>query len=306
MGRRLGLWSRRFASAQASAYRATMRPPSPTDGSFAEHAAVARKLAEGLGDFAVDLLVAVLILVATLWLSRWAAHAVGRALGRVSRTREDRTLQSFGASAVRVAVLVVGLIAVLTRLGVATTSIIAVVGAASLAIGLALQGALGNVAAGVMLLVLRPYQVGDYVEIAGKQGVVRSLKLFTTELDTLDNVRVTAPNGKVFGELITNFTAHGQRRVDVIVGVDLEEDLERALVLLRAIADEHPRVLKTPEPLAEVTEVADGRALIALRAWAARDDHGPVRSDLFVQARKVLTAAGIAPAYPRQRAVGPD
>src|SRR5687768_835342 len=121
---------------------------------FAEQAAVARKLADAMGDFAVDLFVAALILLITLWASGWAAMAVRRALARFSRTREDRTLQGFGASTVRVTVLIVGGIAVLTRLGVETTSIIAVVGAASLAIGLALQGALGNVAAGVMLLVL--------------------------------------------------------------------------------------------------------------------------------------------------------
>jgi small conductance mechanosensitive channel len=208
--------------------------------SFAEQAAVARKLADALGDFAVDLFVAALILVLTLWISGWIAHAVRRALERFSRTREDRTLQSFGSSVSRWAVLIVGLIAVLTRLGVETTSIIAVVGAASLAIGLALQGALGNVAAGVMLLILRPYKVGDFVEIAGKQGVVTSLKLFTTEIDTLDNIRVTAPNGKIFGDLITNFTAHGERRIDVFFSVDIEDDLDKAVEVLRAVAEAQP------------------------------------------------------------------
>jgi small conductance mechanosensitive channel len=145
------------------------RPPEPD---LAEHVALARKFADALGDFAVNLLLAVIILALTVWVSRWASHGVRRALVRFSKTREDRTLQSFGAEAARWSVLIVGLIAVLTRLGVETTSIIAVVGAASLAIGLALQGTLGNVASGVMLLILRPYQVGDYVEIAGRQGVV--------------------------------------------------------------------------------------------------------------------------------------
>jgi small conductance mechanosensitive channel len=270
------------------------------EDTFAEQAAVARKFADILGDTAVNLAMAGVILAVTLWASGWAAQLVGRALQRFSRTREDRTLQSFGSSVVRWAVIIIGGIAVLTRLGVETTSIIAVVGAASLAIGLALQGTLGNVASGVMLLILRPYQVGDYVEIAGKQGLVKSLKLFTTEIDTLDNVRITAPNGKVIGELITNFTAHGERRVDVLATVDLEDDLGRAMEVLRAVADGDPRVRREPAPLVEVTDVADGRAKLALRVWAARDDYGPLKSALFVDSHKALTAAGFHPAYPRQ------
>lgn len=276
---------------------------SPPPDSFSEQAAVARKLAEGLGDFAVDLAVAALILVVTLWAAKWANHVVRGALERFSKTRGDRTLQSFGASAARWAVLIVGFIAVLTRLGVATTSIIAVVAAASLAIGLALQGTLGNVASGVMLLVLRPYQIGDYVEIAGRQGVVSALKLFTTEIDTLDNVRIIAPNGKVFGDLITNFTAHGERRVDVTFAVDLEDDLERALAVMREAAAAHPLVLDAPAPLAETTDVAEGRATVALRAWAKREDYGPVKGELFVRVRAALAEAGFKPAYPRQRQV---
>lgn len=271
------------------------------DDTFAEQAAVARKLADGLGDLAVNLAVAGLILIATLWAAGAASRLVDRGLHRFSKTRDDRTLQSFGSSVARWAVLVVGFIAVLTRLGVATTSIIAVVGAASLAIGLALQGTLGNVASGVMLLVLRPYQVGDFVEIAGRQGEVKSLKLFTTEIDTPDNVRITAPNGKVLGELITNFTAHGERRVDIVVTVDVEDDLGRAMAVLRGVADSDPRVRQTPEPMAEVTEIADGRAKVWLRAWAGRNDYGPVKSALLVETQKALTAAGVRPAYPRQR-----
>jgi len=275
--------------------------PAAVDDSFAEQAAVARKFADVIGDLAVNLLIAALILAVTVWAAGLAGRLVSRAISRFTRTREDRTLESFGSSAARWAVFIIGGIAVLTRLGVETTSIIAVVGAASLAIGLALQGTLGNVASGVMLLVLRPYQVGDFVEIAGKQGIVKSLKLFTTEIDTLDNVRITAPNGKVIGDLITNFTAHGERRIDVLLSVDLEDDLGRAMEVLRGVAEADARVLKTPPPLVETTDVADGRATVAVRAWAARDDYGPVRSDLFLHARAALLEAGIKPAYPRQR-----
>jgi len=282
---------------------ATLSRPAALEDTFAEQAAVARKLADASGDLAINLVIAALILAVTIWGAKLAGRLVGRAAARFTRSREDKTLESFGSSLARWGVFLIGGIAVLTRLGVETTSIIAVVGAASLAIGLALQGTLANVAAGVMLLVLRPYQVGDYVEVAGKQGVVKALKLFTTEIDTLDNVRITAPNGKVIAELITNFTAHGERRVDVLFAVDLEDDLGRAMEVLQGVAEADPRVLKAPPPLIEATDVADGRATVAVRAWVARDDYGPVRSDLFVRSREALLGAGIKPAYPRQRHV---
>jgi small conductance mechanosensitive channel len=130
---------------------------------------------------------------------------------------------------------------------------------------------------------------------------VKALTLFTTEIDTPDNVRITAPNGKVIGELITNFTAHGERRVDVAVTVDVEDDLGRAMEVLRAVADADPRVRKTPEPLVEVTEITDGRARLWLRAWAGRDDYGPVKTGFLVEAQRALSAAGVRPSYPRQR-----
>jgi small conductance mechanosensitive channel len=268
---------------------------------IAEQAAVARKLADALGDFAVNLTIAALILILTLWLSGWAAHGVRRALERFSKTRDDRTLQTFGSSVTRVAVLIIGGIAVLTRVGVETTSIIAILGAASLAIGLALQGALGNVAAGVMLLVLRPYKVGDLVEIGGRMGVVKSLRLFTTDLDTPDNVRIVAPNGKVFGDLIINYTAHPERRIDIEVEVDLEDDVQAALGVLRGVADGHPEVLRAPEPVVEITSVVNGHAKLALRAWAPATRYGSVRTDLLVRSRLALGEAGVPPAYPRQR-----
>lgn len=276
------------------------------EDTFAEQAAVARKFADVLGDLAINLVIAALILAVTLWAAGWISGLVSRALQRFSRTREDRTLQSFGSSVARWAVIIIGMIAVLTRLGVETTSIIAVVGAASLAIGLAMQGTLGNVAAGVMLLVLRPYHVGDFVEIAGRQGEVKSLKLFTTEIDTPDNVRITAPNGKVIADLITNFTAHGERRVDVAVTVDVEDDLAHALEVLRRVAEADGRVRKTPEPMVEVTDIVDGRAKVWLRAWAARADWAAVKSGLLVETQRALTAAGVRPAYPRQVAAERD
>src|SRR5579872_4871402 len=178
-----------------------------------------------LAGLAVNLATALLILLATVWLAKSLGALVRRLLGRLHRGEVDATLPSFGASLTRYIVLIVGMMAALEQLGVRTTSVLAVLGAASIAIGLALQGALSNVAAGVMLLLFRPYRVGQYVEAAGKQGTVKVLDLFVTELATPDNLRVILPNGKVFGDVITNWSAHERRRVDVTFHIDPKQDL---------------------------------------------------------------------------------
>jgi small conductance mechanosensitive channel len=278
----------------------------PLSERFGVDAAFWAKLGGAAGDFAVNLCVAAVVLVATVWASRWASRLVRRMLQRFHRTRDDATLQGFFASLVRYAVIIVGLIAVLTRLGVETTSVIAVLGAASLAIGLALQGTLSNVAAGVMMLIFRPYKVGDFVEIAGKQGVVKSLDLFTTELATLDNVRVVAPNGKIFGDFILNFTAHPTRRVDLVLHVDHSVDLEDALARLREVAAAEPRLLAEPAPLVEVVGLLDNWADVALRVWVNGPDFGPVKSDLLAAVKRSFEDAGYPTPYPHQVAVMRD
>jgi small conductance mechanosensitive channel len=190
---------------------------------------------------------------------------------------------------------------------VETTSVIAVLGAASLAVGLALQGTLGNVAAGVMLLIFRPYKVGDFVEVAGKRGVVQSLDLFTTELATLDNVKLVAPNGKVFGEFILNFTAHPTRRLEMIFHVDFSVDLDEATALLRRVASENACVLADPAPQVEVLGLLDNWADVALRVWVGAEhcvaDQSGVRSGLITAAKRAFEAAGYPTPYPHQVAV---
>src|SRR4051812_17973989 len=172
-----------------------------------------RHMADAAGGLAVNLTLAALILAGALWaagaLSRLTARGIARAH---PHHRTDTTLQSFLASLVRYLVIVIGLIAVLDQLGVKATSVIAVLGAASLAIGLALQGALANVAAGVMILVLRPYRVGDSVRIDGQEGKVRGLDLFSTRIADPDNLNVFVPNAKAFGEIIVNQTSPTVRR----------------------------------------------------------------------------------------------
>lgn len=237
-----------------------------------------------LGKLAVNLVVAAIILVVTFWVAGLAARFMRRTLNRVHRNNPDPTLESFSASLARYAIIAVGLVAVLQQLGVQATSILAVLGAASLAIGLALQGALSNVAAGVMILLIRPYKVGDLIESATRQGTVKSLDLLFTEIATPDNVKVMIPNSKVFGDVILNYSAHRNRRVDVLFKVPLKTDLVPVLKRLRERAENDPRIRKDPAPMIEVTDLSEAYAQAAIRAWVAAADFGPVKTDLMLVA----------------------
>jgi small conductance mechanosensitive channel len=236
------------------------------------------------GKVAVNLVVATLILVITFWVAGWLAGVAKRALARVHRTNPDPTLESFVSSLVRYAIVAVGLVAVLQQLGVQATSIIAVLGAASLAIGLALQGALSNVAAGVMILLFRPYKVGDVIETSTRNGTVKSLDLLFTEIATPDNVKVMIPNSKVFGDVILNYSTHRNRRADVVFKVPLKTDLVSVLQKMRARAEGDPRVRKDPAVMIEVVDLSEVYAQAAIRVWTAKEDYGPVKTDLMLAA----------------------
>ena len=237
-----------------------------------------------LGKLAVNLVVAALILFVTFWVAGWLAGVSRRGLGRVHRKNPDPTLESFIASLVRYAVVAVGLVAVLQQVGVQATSIIAVLGAASLAIGLALQGALSNVAAGVMILLFRPYKVGDVIETSTRNGTVKSLDLLFTEIATPDNVKVMIPNSKVFGDIIVNYSTHRNRRADVVFKVPLKTDLVSVLQKMRERAEGDPRVRKDPAVMVEVVDLTEAFAQAAVRVWTAKEDYGPVKTDLMLAA----------------------
>lgn len=258
-------------------------------------------LTDMIGQFAVRLVVALVILAVTVWLAGLAKRVVKRAFARIHPKGDtDVTLANFISSLARYAVLVMGLIAVLAQLGVQTTSILAVLGAASIAIGLALQGTLGNVAAGVMLLILRPYRVGDYCELAGRNGTVLALDLFVTTLDDIHGLRLTIPNGQIFGAVIVNYTVSGKRRIDLDFGVDYEDDLDKALEVLLACAAADERILKTPEPWCKVTALADSSVTCTLRFWVKSKDFLAAGPDMVKTAKAALEAAGVTFPYPQQ------
>ena len=256
-----------------------------------------------VGDFAINLVVALIILVVTIFASRWASRMAKRVLGRVRGFRQDPTVLSFAAQVVRVLVLIIGLIAVLQRLGVQTTSIIAVLGAASLAVGLALQGTLSNVAAGVMLLILRPYRVGEVIDLGGVAGTVQRLDLFTTQMSNANNHKIVVPNSKVLSDVVINLTGQKTRRIEIHFTVGYGEDLRAARDVLARVAAGHGKVLPDPAPWTGVTGLLDSAVQITLHAWVKVDDWWQTQADLMQGGKEALDAAGIEIPFPHQVAV---
>ena len=257
-------------------------------------------LTNNLTAFVTNLALAALVLGVTLWASGRLANLARHAVTRMQRAHPDPTIQGLVASVIRYGVIVIGLIAVLQQLGVQATSVIAVLGAASLAVGLALQGTLSNVAAGVMILVLRPYRVGDNVVINGQSGVVRSIDLFATKLTGFDGEQIFMPNGKAFGDTIQNRTVLGKRRITLSFGIDYEDDVERGRQVSLDTIRVHPKVMDDPAPWAHLTGLNDSSVSLTVRAWVKPSDYVTVQAELLESIKSALEAAGLSFPYPHQ------
>ena len=240
---------------------------------------------------------ALLILVLGIWLAGKARTWTVAGLRRLPNF--DTTLQSFFGNIVRYIIIVFTILAVLAKFGVQTASLIALLGAAGLAIGLALQGTLSNVAAGVMLLIFRPFKAGDYVEVAGGVGgTIVELSLFTTELVTVDNLRIAMPNSEIWGAPVKNFSYHPTRRLDIVVGISYSDDIGKAIEALKSVADGDPRVLSDPAPLAAVTNLGASSVDMLLRVWMKNAEYWPVRFDLTRAVKERLDLEGITIPFP--------
>ncbi len=247
----------------------------------------------------LDFLGAVVILLAGLWFSGRAYHWTVAAFRRAPRI--DETLQGFFGSLARYFVLGFTILAVLAKFGVQTTSLIALVGAAGLAVGLALQGTLSNVAAGVMLLIFRPFRIGQYVEAGGFAGTVRALTLFTTELTTTDNIQIVVPNANVWGQAVKNYNAHPTRRLDLVVGISYGDDIAEAMAAMREVVAEDGRILAHPEPpLVAVNALGQSSVDMLLRVWMRNDDYWPLKFDLTRAVKERFDARGITIPFPTQ------
>ena len=210
----------------------------------------------------------------------------------------DPTLGNFAASMVRWLILLVVLIAVLGIFGIQATSLVAVLGAASLAIGLALQGTLSDLAAGVMLIIFRPYKLNQYVDIGGTAGTVKDINLFVTELATPDNVQIIVPNGQAWGAIITNFSAHDTRRVDLTFGIDYGDDANKAMEIILGLAGADARVLADPEPWARVVNLGDSSVDIGVRIWCNADDYWELKFHMTKAVKEAFDAQGVSIPYP--------
>ncbi|WP_339861010.1 mechanosensitive ion channel family protein [Paremcibacter congregatus] len=246
----------------------------------------------------MNVLGALLTLIIGWMIAGWARKAVSRMLGRSSRI--DVTLTSFLSSAVRYIIIIFTLIAVLGKFGVETTSLVAILGAASLAIGLALQGTLGNVAAGVMLLIFRPFKIGDFIDAAGQSGTVKNLGLFVTELATPDNVQIIVPNGMVWGASIKNFSAHATRRVDLLIGIGYNDNIDHAIQQIGSVIDADERALKSPEASIFVGELADSSVNIVVRVWTESANYWPLKAALTKNIKHKFDEENISIPYPQQ------
>ncbi len=253
---------------------------------------------QSLTEYGLDVVAAIVILIVGVWIAGRVEAVIKKALGRAKRV--DAMLVSFFASAGRYLVLIFVGVAVLGRFGIETTSLIAVLGAAGLAIGLALQGTLSNVAAGVMLLIFRPFKVGDFIEGGGHAGTVKTLNLFFTELATPDNIQIVVPNSDVWGTSIRNFSTHAERRVDFLIGVSYDTDLDQAMAALNDVIAAEPRIKSDPEPMVAVSELGDSSVNFVVRVWTQNADYFPVRFDMTKAIKEKLDAEKIDIPFPTQ------
>jgi small conductance mechanosensitive channel len=231
----------------------------------------------------------------------WVAiRAVRRGVrSAMQRSRLDPTLVPFLSNLVYYLLLACLVLAVLGLFGIQTTSLIAVLGAAGLAIGLAMQGTLSNFSAGVMLLVFRPFKVGDYIEAGGTSGSVQEISVFSTVLHSPDNVRIIVPNSAVYGQLVKNYSANETRRNDLVIGISYDDDIGAAIRTIQDVLGGDPRVLQDPVPVVAVSELADSSVNLVVRPWCKAADYWALRFDLTRSLKERLEAAGCSIPYPQ-------
>ena len=257
---------------------------------------VLKTIYEYVATYGLKVVGAVVVFIVGRWLAKMLAKLAGRGL---TKANVDETLVRFGESFSYVALLIFVIVAVLATLGIQTTSFVAVLAAAGLAVGLALQGSLANFAAGILLILFKPYKVGDFVEIAGAKGTVKDIQIFTTILDSPDNLQVIIPNAKATGGNIINYTANGTRRVDMVVGVSYEDDLRQAGQIIEDVLASDERVLKEPAHTVAVSELGDSSVNFVVRPWVKASDYWDVRFDLTAEIKLRLDDNGITIPYPQ-------
>ncbi len=243
------------------------------------------------------LLAALLIYV----IGRWVAKALTRWVGKaITKADIDATLARFLSSILYMVLIVFVMLTALSAIGINTTNFLAILGAAGLAVGLALKDSLSNFAAGVMLVFFRPFRSGDYIEAAGISGTVVSIKIFNTILRTPDNRIITVPNALIYADSITNFSAEDKRRIDLVIGIGYDDDIARAKALIQGVLGQDNRILDEPAPVMLLVELGESSVDIAVRPWVKSSDYGQVRSDLLEHIKRALENAGLSIPSPQR------
>lgn len=247
--------------------------------------------------YGLKVLAAIVILV----VGRWVSMALRKLVRRLMRRAEiDETIVSFVGNLVYVALLAFVVIAALSQLGIQTTSFIAILGAAGLAVGLALQGSLANFAAGFLMIIFRPFRVGDYIEGGGVAGTVEEIQIFTTTLKTPDNKTVIVPNAKMTGDNIINWSTKGTRRVDMVFGIGYGDDIDKARQTITATLAEDDRILKEPATVIAVVELGDSSVNFVVRPWVKAEHYWGVFFDTTEKVKKAFDANGISIPFPQR------
>jgi small conductance mechanosensitive channel len=218
----------------------------------------------------------------------------------MQKSNVDITLQKFFGDLLGWALKVLLFVTVITQLGVPTTSFVAILGAAGLAIGLALQGSLANFAGGALIMIFKPFKIGDYIKAQGEEGTVKSIEIFTTKLNSVDNKEIIIPNGSLSNSSIINYSTEEKRRVDLKFGVSYDADIKETKNVLASIVNNHPLILKDPAPVVLLVELADSSINFAVRSWVESANYWSVYTDVLEQTKEALDAAGIEIPYPHQ------
>ncbi|VAX36959.1 Potassium efflux system KefA protein / Small-conductance mechanosensitive channel [hydrothermal vent metagenome] len=247
--------------------------------------------------FLLNLVAAIVIYMIGKWLAGVIANLIGKLM---KKGNVDEALTKFATSIIRVIILLFAIIAAVGKLGVQTTSFIAIIGAAGLAIGMALQGTLANFAAGVMIILFKPFKIGDFIEGGGIMGTVKEIRIFNTILATPDNRKIILPNAKVSGDTITNFSDIGERRIDLVFGVSYNDDLKKAKDILQKVVAADSRILKNPAVTIAVSELGDSCVSIVCRPWVKPADYWGVNFDLLEKGKVALEAGGCSIPYPQR------
>jgi len=255
------------------------------------------RLQELLAFYGLKILAAIVIFIVGRWIARALKNVIKRMM---TKGNVDDILVSFVGNLTYIALLAFVIIAALNQLGIQTTSFIAVIGAAGLAVGLALQGSLANFAAGVLMIIFRPFKAGDYIEGAGVAGVVEKAHIFTTQIKTPDNKTIIIPNGKLMGDNITNYSTKDTRRVDMVIVVGYGDDLKKVREILEDILAKDDRILEDPAPTIGVLELGDNSVNFAVRPWVKTQDYWGAYFDVTETVKRRFDEEGISIPYPQR------